>query len=209
MRVCCIADLHGHVPADVPPCDLLLIAGDLGPDDPREGAAWLRQLFVPWLERQPAAEVAAIAGNHDYMALRRPELLREVAAWRYLENDAAIVAGLRVAGSSWSLTFGIWPMQAPEEELEDMWQSIPDDTEVVLVHGPPYGYCDLTARGVHGGSRTLLRRLLELPRLRLVCTGHIHEGYGQAVLPTGALVVNASLVDVALRPVNAPILVDL
>ena len=208
MRICCIADLHGHVPADVPPCDLLLIAGDLGPDDPRDGAVWLEQHFVPWLERQPAAAVAAIAGNHDYIALRRPEVLRELR-WRYLENESATIAGLRVAGSAWSLTFGIWPLQGPEEELQAVWRAIPDETEVVLVHGPPYGYCDLTARGLHGGSKSLLERLLELPRLKLVCTGHIHESYGQAVLPTGALVVNASLVDVRLRLVNAPILVDL
>ena len=209
MRVCCIADLHGHVPADVPPCDLLLIAGDLGPDDPRDGAAWLDRHFVPWLERQPAAEVVAVAGNHDYVALRRPELLRELRAWRYLENESATVAGLRVAGSAWSLTFGIWPLQGPEEELEAIWQTIPDETEVVLVHGPPYGYCDVTARGAHGGSKSLLERLLALPRLKLVCTGHIHESHGQARLPTGALVVNASLVDVGLRLVNAPILVEL
>jgi Icc-related predicted phosphoesterase len=209
MRVCCIADLHGHVPADVPPCDLLLIAGDLGPDDPAAGEAWLRDQFVPWLERQPAAEIAAIAGNHDYLAAERPWLLRELGLWRYLENEAATLAGLRVAGSGWSLTFGNWPLQAAEEELDALWHTIPDETELVLVHGPPYGYCDLTTRGAHGGSRTLLRRLLELPQLRLVCTGHIHEAYGRAVLPSGALVVNASIVDVGLRLVNAPIVVEL
>jgi len=209
MRVCCIADLHGHVPADVQPCDLLLIAGDLGPDDPRAGEAWLHDQLVPWLERQPAAEIAAIAGNHDYVAAERPWLLRELGIWRYLENEAAILAGLRAAASGWSLTFGNWPLQATEEELDELWRAIPDETELVLVHGPPYGYCDLTARGIHGGSRTLLRRLLELPRLRLVCTGHIHEAYGRAVLPNGALVVNASIVDVGLRLVNAPIVVEL
>jgi Icc-related predicted phosphoesterase len=208
MRVCCIADLHGHVPADVPPCDLLLIAGDLGPDDPRDGAAWLEGHFIPWLERQPAAEVAAIAGNHDYVALKRPELLRELERWRYLENESATIAGLQIAGSPWSLTFGIWPLQGPEEELDAIWRAIPDETQIVLVHGPPYGYCDVTARGLHGGSKTLLERLLDLPQLKLVCTGHIHESHGQSVLPTGALVVNGSLVDVRLRLVNDPIVVD-
>jgi Icc-related predicted phosphoesterase len=209
VRVCCIADLHGHVPADVPPCNLLLIAGDLGPDDPGEGEVWLRDEFAPWLERQPAAEVAAIAGNHDFVAAERPALLRGLGTWHYLENEAAVIAGLRIAGSGWSLSFGNWPLQAEEEELDDIWRAIPDETEVVLVHGPPYGHCDLTVRGVHGGSRTLLRRLLDLPKLRLVCTGHIHEAYGRAVLPNGALVVNASLVDVRLRLVNEPIVVEL
>jgi Icc-related predicted phosphoesterase len=209
MRVCCIADLHGHVPADVPPCDLLLIAGDLGPDDAREGEAWLNDQFVPWLARQPAAEIVAIAGNHDYVAVERPQLLRALSLWRYLENETATLAGLGIAGSAWSVPFGTWPLQASEEELGALWQAIPDETEVVLVHGPPYGYCDLTVRGVHGGSRTLLRRLLDLPRLKLVCTGHIHEGYGRTTLPTGALVVNASLVDVHLQLVNEPIVVDL
>ena len=208
MRVACIADLHGQIPTDVAPCDVLLIAGDLGPDDPRDAGAWLNDELAPWLRRQPAREIVAVAGNHDHLAVDSPASLRSLP-WRFLEHETANVAGLRVAGSAWSPTFGVWPLQADDHELDALWRTIPDDAQIVLVHGPPFGHCDLTERGVHGGSRTLLRRLLELPELRLVCTGHIHEGYGTTTLTTGALVVNASLVDARLELVNEPIVVEL
>ena len=209
VRVCCIGDFHGRIPPPVPPCDLLLVAGDIGPDDPEEAGRWLADELAPWLEAQPAREVVAVAGNHDLLAAADGARFGAAAPWRYLDNSAEDVAGVRVAGSAWSLPFGSWPFMADEDVLAEIWRRIPDDTQIVLVHGPPYGCCDGTARGVRGGSRSLLRRLTDLPDLRLVCCGHIHEGYGRTELWTGALVVNASLVDVSVRLANAPVVIDL
>ena len=209
MRVCCIGDFHGQLPPPVPPCDLLLIAGDIGPDDPDRAAAWLRDELAPWLEAQPAREVVAVAGNHDLLAAADAAAFGAAAPWRYLDNEAAVVGGVRIAGSAWSLPFGAWPFMADEDVLTGIWNAIPDDTQVVVVHGPPFGCCDATARGVPGGSLSLLRRLTELPDLHLVCCGHIHEGYGRETLWTGALVVNASLVDLRVRLANAPVVIEL
>jgi Icc-related predicted phosphoesterase len=209
VRVCCIGDFHGRLPPPVPPCDLLLVAGDIGPDEPEAAEAWLRTGLGPWLEAQPAREIVAVAGNHDLLAAADPSSFRTAAPWRYLDNESAVVAGARLAGSAWSLPFGHWPFMAEEDVLAGIWQRIPEDTEILLVHGPPYGCCDATARGVRGGSLTLLRRVTELPDLRLVCCGHIHEGYGRETLWTGALVVNASLVDLSVELANEPVVIDL
>jgi len=209
VRVCCLADLHGHVPPDVPACDLLLLAGDLCPDGLAESERFLVDELAPWLARQPAGEVAAVAGNHDRIAVERPDVLRSLPGWRYLEHETELLAGAVVAASPWSLEFGAWPLQAGEERLALLWGELPDDARIVLVHGPPYGHCDRTLRGDHGGSRSLLDRLLELRGLELVCTGHIHEGHGRSRLPTGALVVNASYVDVRFAPAHAPVLVEI
>jgi Icc-related predicted phosphoesterase len=209
VRVCCIGDFHGKLPPPVPPCDLLLVAGDIGPDEPEAAERWLREEFAPWLEAQPAKEVVAVAGNHDLLAAADADAFRNAAPWRYLDNETAVVGGVCVAGSAWSLPFGAWPFMAEEDVLDDIWRRIPPETEILLVHGPPYGFCDDTARGVRGGSRTLLRRLTELPSLRLVCCGHIHEGYGQATVWTGARVVNASLVDLRVELANEPVVLDL
>jgi Icc-related predicted phosphoesterase len=209
VRVCCLADLHGRLPPEVPECDLLLLAGDLCPDGIGASERFLVDELAPWLARQPAGEVAAVAGNHDQVAVDRPELLRALPGWRYLEHETELLAGAVVAASPWSLEFGAWPLQTDEEHLALLWDEFPDDARIVLVHGPPFGHCDVTRRGDHGGSRSLLDRLLDLEHLELVCTGHIHEAHGSSQLPTGALVVNASYVDVRFEPANAPVVVDL
>jgi Icc-related predicted phosphoesterase len=209
MRVCCIGDFHGKLPPPVPPCDLLLVAGDIGPDEPEAAHDWLRSVLTPWLEAQPAGAIVSVAGNHDLLAAADADAFRNAAPWAYLDNESTQIDGVRVAGSAWSLPFGSWPFMADEDVLDVIWRSIPDDTGIVLVHGPPYGCCDATARGVRGGSRSLLRRLTELPDLKLVCCGHIHEAYGQDTLWTGAAVVNASLVDLRVELAHEPVLVDL
>ena len=73
MRVAALADLHGRLEGVVvPPCDLVVIAGDLSPYGWKEGARqvpWLEAVFAPWLERiaaEAGAPVVGIAGNRDF-----------------------------------------------------------------------------------------------------------------------------------------------
>lgn len=207
VRVCCIADLHGQLPAETPECDLLLIAGDLAPLDDRPAAGFLAEQLEPWLRRQPAREIVAIAGNHDWFAAeerRRPRSL----PWRYLANEVIELFGLKIVGSPCTPgPFGAFGR--PEEELWRLWRTIPSDTDVLLVHSPPYGYLDGTLDGRHVGSRSLRERLADLPQLKLVCCGHVHESAGSLAIPGGPLVVNGSLVDTNYELAHEPILVDI
>ncbi len=207
MRVCCIADLHGQLPADLPECDLLLIAGDICPNDEIIGKLFLREMLKPWLERQPAGRIVAVAGNHDVAAFRNPALMRELP-WVYLENTYAEIEGLLVTGSPWTPGTG-WPFTLPDERLADLWAQIPPTTDILLLHGPPFGYFDRTEGGQHLGSPSLGARLYHHPQLKLVCCGHVHESYGHGTLPNGARIVNASLCDLDYRLVNPPILIEL
>jgi Icc-related predicted phosphoesterase len=208
LRVCCVADLHGRIPADVPECDLLLIAGDVSPHDPSDNAQFFQRSFPDWLRRQPAGRIVGIAGNHDFLARAQPGVFRELP-WTYLENQLVEIAGLKIAGSPWTPLFGFWAFMASEPNLARIWANLPDDLEILLSHGPPRGYTDLTADGIHAGSTSLRDRVLELTQLRLHCCGHIHGGYGTASLPNGAIVANASLLDERYELVNAPVVVDL
>jgi Icc-related predicted phosphoesterase len=89
-----------------------------------------------------------------------------------------------------------------ELDLIPKWALIPDDTDVLIVHGPPHGATDLTALfgSVNAGSKTLRERIeaLDIP---LVITGHIHEGYGSDRIGNSAI-ENVSLVDVHYNPIN-------
>jgi Icc-related predicted phosphoesterase len=209
VRIAATSDLHGFLP-DVPGCDLLLVAGDVCPlDDESVGyqRRWLDGPFREWLAGSAARRIVGIAGNHDFAAEEDPELLRSLP-WTYLDNETAEIEGVTVFGSPLTPRFGVWAFQAPDPALEEVWARIPDETELVLVHGPPLGCGDLTVDGVRAGSPTLLRRLEDLPRLKLAVFGHIHEGFGAGRLGS-ARWLNVSQVDDIFEPVHPPQLLDL
>lgn len=63
-----------------------------------------------------------------------------------------------------------------DAEAESVWSAIPDDTEVLVTHGPPYGRCDCFY-GLHLGC-PVLRRHLERVRPLVHIFGHVHPGHG-------------------------------
>lgn len=208
MHVVVTSDFHGHLPADVPPCDLLLIAGDCLDGD--------RDELERWFTRQPAEAIVGVAGNHDFIAEEDEQIVRGLP-WTYLRNEATVVHGVPVWGSPMSLRFMDWAFMARDDELAAIWATIPDDTEIVIVHGPAFGILDRTSDGRHVGSVTLRERLDELPRLRLLATGHVHEAYGETAFVRSAAAdaadwircVNGSFLDASYQLTNPPIEIDL
>lgn len=210
MRVCCLSDLHGHLP-DVPPCDLLIVAGDVCPTtdhSPNYQAEWLDIEFRAWLEAVPAKKVCGVAGNHDLIFQYLPGWVPPLL-WFYLEDFSLVWNGLRIYGSPWQPTFGIgWAFNLDEPDLARKWAAIPDDTDILVLHGPPYGYGDWSNySNVHTGSPSLLKRIEEV-KPKLVVAGHIHEGYGRYQIGE-TIFVNASHVNERYEPVNKPIVVEL
>jgi Icc-related predicted phosphoesterase len=90
--------------------------------------------------------------------------------------------------------------------LREKWALIPEGTDVLITHGPPFGILDWTARGERVGCEDLLEAVRRVkPRLHVF--GHIHEGYGEHE-QDGTRFVNASICTEAYQPTNAPIVVD-
>lgn len=199
MRLAILADLHGHLPP-IPVCDVLLLAGDLCPamgHGVARQAAWLDGPFRRWLELVPAADIIGIAGNHDFVFQRNPELVPSDLPWIYLEDASAEVQGLQVWGSPWTPWFHDWAFNAPrvdgEQFLDRRYATIPADADVVLVHGPPRGYGDRTTAGVDAGSTALLDAI-DRVQPTLCAFGHIHEARGEWTRGETTL-VNAAAVD--------------
>lgn len=86
------------------------------------------------------------------------------------------------------------------------WDQIPEGTDVLITHGPPFGTLDKEdVLGSHMGCEQLTQTILRV-RPRLHVFGHVHGSYGQETGPHGTVLVNCALKDGAhLRP---PILVD-
>jgi predicted phosphodiesterase len=107
VRVAALADLHGRLQGVVvPPCDLVVIAGDLSPYSWKQApnqVPWLEAVFAPWLERiaaEAGAPVVGIAGNRDF-AWWWDRRVFEKLPWTYLRDAEATLAGARVYGSPW------------------------------------------------------------------------------------------------------------
>ncbi len=209
VTVVAMSDLHGHLPL-VPPCDLLLIGGDLCPHGQTAvQAAWLGGAFRDWLGRIPAREVVAVAGNHDWIFERAPHLVPDLR-WRYLEDRGVELFGLKIYGTPWQPRFFDWAFNLDEPDLEIKFNRIPEGTDIVVCHGPPLGFGDLAPRswgGEHVGSPSLLNRLLTV-RPQLCVFGHIHEGRG--VYPRdGMVLANVSVVDHRYDMVYTPMVFEI
>lgn len=94
------------------------------------------------------------------------------------------------------------------QALREVWAQIPENTDVLITHGPPLGFGDATYIGSRNvGCADLLERIDDL-RLRVHVFGHIHEGYGVYKRRSTAL-VNASTCTEWYEPTNPPVLFEL
>lgn len=214
MEVVCISDTHLRPPlSGVPDGDVLVHAGDVtmrGNEKEVEEA-------LAWLESLPHPHKILIAGNHDFLFERAPsragKILTRHPGLNYLQDSGITIGGLRFWGTPWQPWFFDWAFNLGRgAEIREKWDLIPDDTDVLIVHGPPLGQLDRNSKGDPCGCSDLgdaIRRVGP----RLVVCGHIHEGYGEAEMTatrdTAVHMVNASICDADYEPVNAPVIVTL
>jgi predicted phosphodiesterase len=214
MKIVAASDLHGNLP-DIPECELLLLVGDLTPVE-NHGihfqAEWLDTKFRSWLRYVPARQIIGIAGNHDFVFEQAPDLVPADLPWTYLQDSGTQWEGWNIWGTPWQPVFFDWAFNGTPAQLRRQWALIPDNTDILVVHGPPHGYGDqarkLSGNGWHQcGCPHLLERIQEI-QPRLVVFGHIHEGRGQWQLDRTVL-ANVSLVDEAYRYVHKPWVMEL
>lgn len=216
IRIVAISDLHGQLPERLPAADLLLIAGDICPCNYKDTVmgqrSWLMNQFSVWLDKQPVKHVVATWGNHDWIGESTYFVPR--LGWHMLVDRGVELLGLKIYGTPHQPRFGNWAFNLDEPQLAEKWAAIPDDTDILVLHGPPHGYGDLAPpiNGVrsqmeHVGSPSLTKRIAEI-KPRLVVYGHIHSGYGIYSMGETTL-VNVSLLDEQYRMVNQPTLITL
>jgi Icc-related predicted phosphoesterase len=206
VRIVCLSDTHGlarDVP--VPDGDVLVHAGDLSQRGTLTGIG--RE--TEWLRSLPHPHKVVIAGNHDFAFQREAAAaLALCEGLVYLEDEEAVVAGLRVYGSPWQPVFFDWAFNLPRgAPLRAKWDRIPAGLDLLVTHGPPRGIGDRTTAGHEVGCDDLLAAVARA-RPRLHVFGHIHEGRGRTDRD-GTIHVNASLCSADYRTLSDPIVVDL
>lgn len=207
MKIVAMSDLHGILP-EVPECDLLLLGGDLCPLKNHQveyQADWLNTTFRTWLEQVPARKIVGVAGNHDFVFERAGGLVPDDLPWTYLQDSGTNWEGLRIWGSPWQPKLVGWAFGLEEEELAARWELIPEGTDIVVLHGPPYGFGDgiPEEEGVRRVGSPSLQQRLERLQARLVIFGHIHEGRGEWHQGRTRL-ANVTILDESYQQVHAP-----
>lgn len=208
MRIDIISDLHGYEPK-LEGGDLLIVAGDLTACD--RGLQHLK--FIQWFCEQKYEKKVLILGNHDgYVKNNVP--VEDRRGFSYLLDSGTEYKGLKIWGSPWTPTFYNWHfMKDRGDAIKEKWDLIPEDTDILITHGPPFGILDevkISSKAFkekHAGCEDL-RRAVERIQPRLHAFGHIHEGYGQTVLKCATkdiICVNASIMNENYDPVNKPI----
>lgn len=202
----CISDNHGLLDFDIPDCDILLIAGDVcGPSDIFKQIAFWSGPFKKKFENFDKP-ILFTAGNHCWVFEKCPYFS---PTWLHVLIDRRIeICGFKVYGTPAQKRFFDWAFNFDEPELIRKYSLIPDDTEILLLHQPPYGILD---KGIHKenlGSRCLRDRIRELKNLKLVVFGHIHSGYGVEIID-GVTFVNASLCNEDYKLVSKPMVVEI
>lgn len=180
MIVTAISDLHGDFPK-IDSCDLLLIAGDICPDD-YAGIQrnWIRDVFIPWCKEQPAQRVIWIGGNHDFGA-EMPGAQRafeEISPpWvTYLKDETIEFMGNTIWGCPWTPNLQNWAFYASDRA----WQYIADDipqNDILVLHAPPRGAM-LDDGHPQWASPYMFEAITQRVKPKLVVCGHIHEGFG-------------------------------
>lgn len=220
MTICAISDTHGkhhELSLSEYPADVLVHAGDwtggrdLGLSETLD--------FLEWLEEQPFKHKVLIAGNHETQVEADLDHFKKVLAFTapsvtYLHDSEVVISGIKFYGSPYSNEFCNWAFMENDLELEKRWNKIPEDTNVLITHGPAYRCNDLIANQWGGfdpnvGSKSLRYKKLALQdSLKLHISGHIHEAYG-IVITKNVININASILDEKYRLVNEPIVTTL
>jgi Icc-related predicted phosphoesterase len=200
----CISDTHGkHGWLTDTTCDVLIHSGDAAnPRDPHLNNNEMVD-FLDWFSAQPAKYKIYVPGNHDTSIEKG--LVTIPSNVILLDHKEVTIEGFKIFGSPYTPEFGHgWAYNVDRRKLDDVWQDIPDDTDILITHGPPKTILDLTARDgsyFQCGCQHLLRRVLQIEPF-IHQFGHIHSestciNGGTFVHPSlSTKFVNASVVDI-------------
>jgi len=211
VKIICISDTHGeHESVQVPDGDVLIHAGDITAHGSRDDY----HAFIKWFSQQPHKHKIFIAGNHDEYQEKHPDKVESVAKAHnviYLNDSGVTVNNVRFWGSPITPRFFDWSFMRDPDDIHQHWSLIPDDTHVLITHGPAWGILDEVERSEnvteHTGCHSLSERLKEVNPVYHVY-GHIHEGYGTATR-NDTTFLNVSTMNKGYEIQNDPVTVEI
>jgi Icc-related predicted phosphoesterase len=228
VKIVALSDTHTkHKKLAIPECDILIHCGDFS----WTGKYYEVTNFLRWFQDQPAKHKILIAGNHEetFDSTHKrfmphiPKLLENYDI-NYLENSSVTIEGIKFYGTPWTPRFYDWGfngLEGPDAvfqeaegnnpHLRDIYSKIPDDTNVLICHGPTYNVLDMNDNGTRCGS-VEMSKLLDsgrLAQLHLYLCGHIHEARGHDIFYGGINFCNVSSLGRDYETVSPPVTIYL
>lgn len=187
MKIIALSDLHGYLPENIEPCDVVAIAGDIidlfTQRDYHGSHDWFRGVFLDWCHTLPCKRVIICAGNHDFYlsGLLGECKFREDISDRYLGNKVIYLEdesyeynGKLFYGFPWVSELPFWAFSTDNVTLDvknKLYKNIPDNTDVLICHATPaLG----TLTFAQYTDVRLAKRIAEIRPPVVIC-GHIHE----------------------------------
>lgn len=163
------------------PCDVMAFSGDESNErDPLPNALEFYD-FIDWYAEQNATHKIMIAGNHSAYIYQNEKHARKEIENRgiiYLNKSQVEIDGIKFWGEPLTPTFGNWYFMVKRESSHKHFEKIPNDTDVLITHGPPRGVLDLTENRLgtlEMAGDTALGRIINDKRIPYVLFGHIHS----------------------------------
>lgn len=213
MKIVCISDPHGKWgKLQIPECDILISTGDYS----FRGEKHMVRDYHAWLNKQEAGYIISVQGNHETFTdrIRRgvnggitfaqaKEIAeKECPGVHFVEHELVEIEGVKIFCSAWTPFFCNWAYNAHRgEEIKKLWDDIPEDTQILATHGPPYKILDECPDGTLVGCADLWNKILQLKQLKMHCFGHIHHSSGEKDF-NGIKFINAAICDESYMPTN-------
>jgi len=169
--------------------------------------------FIEWYSEIPGYNYRIlIPGNHELCVQNDEEmfyrLCKEYSIIGLIDKEV-IIENVKFYGSPWTPMFFNWAYMEEDYLLDQYWDKIPNDTNVLITHGPAYGILDSVVeygRYISTGSETLADTIDTLKKLKIHAFGHIHPARGM-YKENNILRINASNVDINYN-IKKPIIVN-
>lgn len=210
---------HRYCESDLPGGDILIHAGDFMNSGYHRREA---EEFFEWFNAIDSYETKVfIAGNHDRIMQTDPDWAKgiltgykdidylqdeELGIYHDGPNGEHLEDNVRIYGSPWQPEFFNWAFNLPRngDEMKARWDAIPDNTDILITHGPAYGYLDIPGGSSIRVGCEMLRHRVDTIRPKIHVFGHIHGSAGY-YFNGHTHFINASILDERYMYTNAPL----
>lgn len=215
LRVVHISDTHmDHRQLKMPEGDILVHTGDIS------GITSMKELIEVnnWFASMAGKyrEIFFVPGNHDGQFVDFHAAAMLLSRATVLFDKQVEFDGYKIYGSPWTLTFFDWWFMKDPDQMKEVWDKIPDDTNILLTHQPPYLLLDRAeafkekGKIVNVGCKALREACMtRLKRLQLNCFGHLHMDGGKTVENNGIVFSNGAVLNDYYAMTNGANVIDL